>query len=70
LHENARPYTANQTVKTVNELGFELVEHPPCSPGLAPRDFHMFGPMKTFLKGRSFLSDEEAIDAVQNWLKT
>jgi hypothetical protein len=29
----------------------------------------MFGPMKEALRG-SFLSDEEIICAVQNWLKT
>jgi hypothetical protein len=29
----------------------------------------MFGPMKEVLRGR-FSSDEEVIDAVQNWLKT
>jgi hypothetical protein len=25
LHENTRPHMANQTVETVNELGFELM---------------------------------------------
>jgi hypothetical protein len=29
----------------------------------------MFGPMKEALRGRRFLSDEEVIDTVQNWLK-
>jgi hypothetical protein len=30
----------------------------------------MFGPMKEALRGRRFSSDEEVINAVQNWLKT
>jgi ABC-type branched-subunit amino acid transport system ATPase component len=30
---------------------------------------YMFGPMKETLRGRRFSSDEEVIDAVQNWLK-
>jgi hypothetical protein len=30
----------------------------------------MFGTMKEALRGRRFSSDEEAIGAVQNWLKT
>jgi histone-lysine N-methyltransferase SETMAR len=68
LHDNARPHTANQMVKTVNEIGFELMEHPPFIPDLALSDFHIFGPMKEALRGR-FSSDEEAIGAVQNWLK-
>jgi hypothetical protein len=35
-----------------------------------PGDFHMFGLMNETLRGRRFSSDEEVIDAVQNWLKT
>jgi hypothetical protein len=30
----------------------------------------MFGPMREAVRGRRFSSDEEVIDAVQNWLKT
>jgi hypothetical protein len=70
LHDNARPHTVNQTVETVNELLYELMEHPPYSSVLGPTDYHMFGPMKEALRGRRFLSDEEVIGAVQNWLKT
>jgi hypothetical protein len=66
LHENTRPYTASQTVKAVNEMGFELMEHPS---GLDPRDFHMFDPMKEDQRGRRFSSDEEVTGTVQNWLK-
>jgi histone-lysine N-methyltransferase SETMAR len=70
LHDNACPQTANQTVETVNELGFELMEHPPYCPDLAPSDFRVFGPMKVALRGRRFSSDEEVTGVAQNWLKT
>jgi histone-lysine N-methyltransferase SETMAR len=63
LQDNARTHTANQTVKTVNEFGYELMEHPPYSPDLVPSYFHMFGPVKEALK-------EEVIGGMQNWLKT
>jgi histone-lysine N-methyltransferase SETMAR len=53
LHDNTRPQTANQNVETVNEMGFELMEHQPYSPDLASSDFHTFGPMKEGLRGRS-----------------
>jgi hypothetical protein len=33
-------------------LGFELMEHPPYSPDLAPNNFHVFGPMKEAVRGR------------------
>jgi histone-lysine N-methyltransferase SETMAR len=70
LHDNVRPQTANQTVETVNEMGFELMEHPPFIPDLALSDFCMFGPMKEALRGRRFSSDEEITGAMQNWLNT
>jgi hypothetical protein len=70
LHDDVRPHTANHTVETVNELRFEVMEHPPYSPNHAPSDFHMFGPIKESLRERRFSSDEEVIGAVQNWLKT
>jgi hypothetical protein len=49
-----------------------LVHFTPKGPGLAPRDFHIFGPMKEALrrKRRRFSSDEEVIGTVQNCLKT
>jgi hypothetical protein len=41
-----------------------LVHFTPKGPDLAPRDFHMFGPMKEALRGRRFSSDKEVIGAV------
>jgi histone-lysine N-methyltransferase SETMAR len=59
LHDNTRPHT----VKTINELGFQLMEHPPYSPDLAPGDLDVFSPMKEALRGRRFSSDEGIVDA-------
>jgi histone-lysine N-methyltransferase SETMAR len=70
LHENAHPHTANQTGETVNELGYELMEHPPYSPDLAPSGSNMFGSVKEALRGMKFLSAEEVIGEVQDCLKT
>ena len=53
LHDNARPLTAVHTVDTLRSLKFEVLKHPPYSPDLAPSDFHLFGPMKEHLWGRS-----------------
>jgi hypothetical protein len=53
-----------------NMEGVILVHFTPKSADLAPRDFHIFGPMKEDLRGGRFSSDEEVIGAVQNWLKT
>jgi histone-lysine N-methyltransferase SETMAR len=45
-HENARPHTARATQETIRELQWELLEHPPYSPDLAPSHFYLFGPLK------------------------
>jgi hypothetical protein len=38
--------------------------HPPCSPDLAPSDFHLFLHLKSFLAGRRFHDYNEVKEAV------
>lgn len=66
LRDKARPYTAHKTTLCLKDLGVELLAHPPYSPDLAARDFHLFGPLKVELQEKHFSSDEEAIKAMQN----
>jgi transposase len=40
-HDNARPHTARATKERIQELQWELLEHPPYSP-----DFNLFGLLK------------------------
>jgi hypothetical protein len=42
LHDNARPHTAATTQDLITTFGWEQFNHPPYSPDLAPRDFHVF----------------------------
>ncbi|KAJ4442943.1 hypothetical protein ANN_04541 [Periplaneta americana] len=42
LHDNARPHTARRTAAVLAEFGWELFDHPPYSPDLAPSDFSRF----------------------------
>ena len=67
-HDNARPHTACSTVATVQDLSFECLPHPPYSPDLAPSDFHVFGPLKEAMGGKSFRPDKEVQQAVHEWL--
>jgi len=58
-NDNAWPHTACSTVATIPDLSFECLPHLPYSPDLAPSDFHIFGPIKEAMGGKSFRSDEE-----------
>jgi histone-lysine N-methyltransferase SETMAR len=49
----------------LRNLHYELLEHPPCSPDLAPSDFYLFPILKLFLAGQRFSSNQEAIAAVE-----
>jgi len=68
-HDNACPHTAAATVETVQQLGFELLQHPPSSLDLVPSDYHIFVPLKEALRVCRFTSDEEVKEAVHTWLR-
>jgi histone-lysine N-methyltransferase SETMAR len=51
----------------LRDLHCELLEHPPCSPDLAPSDFCRFPKLKLFLAGQRFSSNHEAIAAVEGY---
>jgi len=67
LHENAPARRALATQKKVAYLGFQLLDHPPYSPDLAPSGYHLFPGLKKQLKGRHFSSDAEVIVAAETW---
>jgi len=67
LQDNARANTANCTSCTLQQLGWEVLPHPPYSPDNAPSDFHPFGPLKEFLGGQHFSNDDEVKQAVLGW---
>jgi histone-lysine N-methyltransferase SETMAR len=67
LYDSARPHAAARTQAMLQEVGWEVFEHPAYSPDLAPSDFHLFPKLKEFLGGRRFKSDEVK-DAIKEWL--
>jgi histone-lysine N-methyltransferase SETMAR len=66
---NARPHTAHATQERIKELQWELLEHPPYNPDLAPSDFHVFGPLKNNLGGKRFADDKQDEMEVRKWLR-
>ncbi|KAJ4429714.1 hypothetical protein ANN_21918 [Periplaneta americana] len=68
LHDSARSHTARLTAPVLTEFGWELFDHPPYSPDLAPSDFHVFLHLKKFLfSGERFGNDEELKTSVTRW---
>jgi histone-lysine N-methyltransferase SETMAR len=69
-HDNARPHTTHVTAVTFEDMHFKCLPHPPNSPDLTPSDYHIFGPLKGAISGKTFHSDEEVQEAVHEWLRT
>lgn len=58
LQDNARPHIAHLTKAKVNQMGWELLNHPPYSPDFSPSDFHLFRSLEHFLNKRKFRNIE------------
>jgi histone-lysine N-methyltransferase SETMAR len=54
-------------MEKLRDLHYELLEHPTCSPDLAPSDFCLFPKLKIFLAGLRFSSNQVAITAVERY---
>jgi hypothetical protein len=52
----------------MQEQQWEILEHPPYSPDLAPSDFHLFGPLK-HLSAEHFPDDEAVERDVTAWFR-
>uniref|UniRef100_A0A914HSH7 Mos1 transposase HTH domain-containing protein n=1 Tax=Globodera rostochiensis TaxID=31243 RepID=A0A914HSH7_GLORO len=63
-HDNARPHTANMTKMALQELGWEVLPHPPYSPDVAPSDYHRFRSLSNALSGATL----ENAATLRNWL--
>lgn len=67
--DNAPVHKARVSITAILESGFELVDHPPYSPDLAPSDFFLFPKLKEHLRGQKFSGDDELMSAVNDWLE-
>jgi histone-lysine N-methyltransferase SETMAR len=63
--DNAPAHKSVLAMRKLRDLHYELLEHPPYSPDLAPSDFSLFLKLKLFLAGQCFSLNQEAIAAVQ-----
>lgn len=65
--DNAPAHKSVLAMGKLRDLKYEVLEHPPYSPDLAPSDFHLFPNLKKFTSGKHFSSNEEAIAAVEGY---
>ena len=65
--DNAPVHKSVVAMATLHDCGFELIQHPPYSPDLAPSDFHLFPNMKKDLAGKRYHSDDDVISAVTDF---
>lgn len=60
-HDNVRTHSSLETIEHAAHLGWTALPHPPCSPDLAPSNFHLCGPMKDGLQKQHFLNNDAII---------
>ena len=70
LHDNARPHVAQPALQKFNELGYEVLPHPPYSPDLLPTDYHFFKHLDNFLQGKHFHNQQDAENAFQEFVES
>lgn len=56
---NARQYMSIVTRQKLQELGWEVLLHPPYSPDLAPSDYHVFLALQNFFSDKRLASRED-----------
>ncbi|GFV13588.1 mariner Mos1 transposase [Trichonephila clavipes] len=69
-HDNARPHTTMVTQQKLNALGWEVLGHPPYSPGIAPSDYYLFRSLQNYLTEKKFKSFENVSKAVADYFNS
>ena len=58
------------TINTIRQMNWEVLDLPAYSPDLAPSDFHLYVPLKNALRSLRFATDDEVKEAVHDWLRS
>ena len=60
-HDNAPAHRKNEVINLLDDWDWEILQHPPYSPDLAPADFFLFPKLKENMRGTRF-EDSDAIN--------
>ena len=70
LHQDNVPaHKSLVALSAVHDCGFELIDHPPYSPDLAPSDDFLFPNLNKHLAGKWYESDDDITSAVENFFE-
>ena len=70
LHQdNSTAHKSLVAMSVVHDCGFELIDHPPYSPDLAPSDYFLFPNFEKHLAGKRYESDDDVISAVEEFFE-
>jgi histone-lysine N-methyltransferase SETMAR len=64
LHDSARPHALGAVSEILEKCGWQVLPHPPYSPGMSPPDFDLFPKLKKPLRGKRFRGIEEVSNEV------
>lgn len=67
-HDNAPAHTSKLCRNVLREFRWEILQHPPYSPDLAPSDFFLFPKLKEAIKGTRHVNKDAAKKAALDWL--
>ena len=68
--DNGAAHKSTIAMATIRDCGYELLEHPPYSPDLAPSDYYLFSFLKKHLAGTRFYTDDEVMEATKAFLQS
>jgi transposase len=70
LQDNARPHAAASTRALLKHFNWELFDHLPCSPDIAPSNYHLFTYLKNWMGSQFFNNNEELVEGVKAWMSS
>ena len=67
LADNAPAHSSQVAVDKARACGFEILQHPPYSPNLAPSDFFLLPEIRSPLRVCRFDNTDDIVNEVEEW---
>ncbi|CAF0955466.1 unnamed protein product, partial [Didymodactylos carnosus] len=67
-HDNARPHVEHRVIQSINDKGWELLEHSPYAPTEAPTDYHVNCSLKNWQTGKVYDGLDDLVADVKAWI--